>query len=338
MIIKVHSQERIPYTLVSREFHLGYSTVMRWKRRRHNHEVIIGMPGPKKTEPIDLQALATQVKQLDHGIKKTMGTATLYHSHQDQISRRDLQLMVQSVRKIANTPDNHIEWVSPGVVWSIDDTQYRNTKLQQVQDLSSRYKFKIFISRAMTAEKIAKHLDKLFNQYGAPLFLKRDNAGNLNHALVNKVLTDHWVIPFNSPVCYPPYNGGIEKSQYEVKQWLRRHSYPGMTEDLFKSLAEIALHDLNHSPRRVLAGENACEVFFRDKRKNRFDKRQRKEVFEWIKQTAVGLLGQNDRHMKQKQNTAWRMAVKLWLEKNGCVKIEKLQKVSPNFRELLAHN
>ena len=63
---KAHCLERIPYTLMSDELDLSYSTVMRWKRRKNNHEIIIGKPGPKKIERIDLQALAIQINQMDH--------------------------------------------------------------------------------------------------------------------------------------------------------------------------------------------------------------------------------------------------------------------------------
>jgi len=336
---QAHYSEKIPYTLISDELQLGYSTIMRWKRRKNNREIIIGKPGPKKIEPIDLQALASQINQMKHGIKKTMGTTDLYRDHQNQISRRDLQALTHSVRKIVNIPDQCIEWIAPGVVWSIDDTQYQNTKLQQVQDLSARYKFPVLINKSMTADKIAGHLERLFKQYGPPLFLKRDNAGNLNHEYINQVLTNYWVIPFNSPTYYPPYNGGIEKSQCEVKQWLRGHySYFEVTGDLLEHLTQNAIHDLNHLPRRVLSGQNACEVFFRDKQNNQFNKRQRKEIFNSIKQTALALLDDGSRHTKHQQGAAWRTAVKLWLEKNNCIRIEKVQKVLPNFFDLLSHN
>ena len=335
---QAHYSERIPYTLIGDELQLGYSTIMRWKRRKNNREIIIGKPGPKKIEPIDLQALANQISQMDHGIKKTMGTTDMYREYQNQISRRDLQTLTNSVRKMANIPDHQIEWIAPGVVWSIDDTKYRNTKIQQVQDLSARYKFPVLISKSMTADKIAQHLERLFKEYGAPLFLKRDNATNLNHECINEILMNYWVIPFNSPTYYPPYNGGIEKSQCEVKQWLRGHFSLGMIDDLLEHLTQNAIHDLNHSSRRVLSGQNACEVFFRDKQKNKFNKRQRKEIFEWIKQTALAMINEEKCHTKHQQSVVWRTAIKLWLEKNDCIRIKKSQKVLPNFFDLLSHN
>ena len=335
---QAHHIERIPYTLISDELDLGYSTIMRWKRRRNNQEIIIGKPGPKKVEPIDLQALAYQINQMDHGIKRTIGTTDMYHDYQNQISRRDLQTLTRSVRKIVNIPDHRIEWKAPGVVWSIDDTQYRNTKIQQVQDLSARYKFPVLISESMTGDKTANHLEQLFKQYGPPLFLKRDNGTNLNHDCINKVLTNYWVIPLNSPIYCPPYNGGIEKAQGEVKQRLNNSSSNEISEDHLINLTQNALHDLNHMKRRVLHGQNSCEVFFRNKQKNQFNKRQRKEVYEWIKQTVLTLLDEKDCYTKHEQSAAWRTAVKVWLEMNNCIRIKKTQKVLPNFFDLLSHN
>jgi hypothetical protein len=49
-------------------------------------------------------------------------------------------------------------------------------------------------------EEVAGHLDCLFGRFGPPLFCKRDNGGNVNHAAVDDVLGDAMVIPINSPV------------------------------------------------------------------------------------------------------------------------------------------
>jgi hypothetical protein len=61
-----------------------------------------------------------------------------------------------------------------------------------------------------------------FERFGPPLFIKRDNAGNLNHTSVNEVLEEHMVIPINSPYYTPSYNGAIEHCQGEFKTWLHQ--------------------------------------------------------------------------------------------------------------------
>ena len=73
---QAHDLERIPYTLISDELQLGYSTIMRWKRRKNNREIIIGKPGPKKIEPLDLQALASKLTKWITGSRKQWAQRT----------------------------------------------------------------------------------------------------------------------------------------------------------------------------------------------------------------------------------------------------------------------
>jgi len=42
---------------------------------------------------------------------------------------------------------------------------------------------------------VAGYLRALFDQHGAPLFLKRDNGSIFNHRAVDAVLAEHCVIP-----------------------------------------------------------------------------------------------------------------------------------------------
>jgi hypothetical protein len=72
----------------------------------------------------------------------------------------------------------------------------------------------------LPAEQVVSDLTVLFQRYGAPLFLKRDNGSNLVNAPVDEVLAQHGVIPLTSPPYYPRYNGAIEYAQRELKTWL----------------------------------------------------------------------------------------------------------------------
>ena len=91
---------------------------------------------------------------------------------------------------------------------------------------ASRYKFAPLVDERFTGELVAARLDELFAQHGPPLVLKRDNGSNLNSEAVNAVLSRWLVIPLNSPPYYPPYNGGIERAQRELKAALRPGSWP----------------------------------------------------------------------------------------------------------------
>ncbi|HUI05919.1 MAG TPA: transposase family protein [Verrucomicrobiae bacterium] len=122
-----------------------------------------------------------------------------------------------------------IHWQIPGAVWSMDpteltlpcDDQCRKLRLLPVMDLASRYKFAPWAGEHLTGEQVAAHLDELFRRHGPPLVLKRDNGSNLNDEAVNELLSRWLVIPLNSPPHYPPYNGGMERAQRELKTALR---------------------------------------------------------------------------------------------------------------------
>lgn len=123
--------------------------------------------------------------------------------------------------------------------------------LCNMQDLGSRYKFLPMAGGYPVGEEIAGYLNEKFDRYGAPLVLKRDNEGNMNHSIINDVLSESFVLPLNNPPYYAPYNGAIEESQREVKRCLRDKlaldlPAPG---DHITAYAEAAVNDLNHRHR-----------------------------------------------------------------------------------------
>src|SRR4030042_399276 len=82
-----------------------------------------------------------------------------------------------------------IEWLVPGVVWAMDVTEYDlemagKIHLHNTQDLGSRYKFPPLSGECPVGEEIAGFLSEKVCRFGPPLFLKRDNGGNLNHGAV----------------------------------------------------------------------------------------------------------------------------------------------------------
>jgi len=147
-------------------------------------------PGPKKVVPFDPAVLETEIQSLNHGAKRSEVTTNLYRRYQDTLSRRDLSKMVKQVRReVAVERRNHlrrIEWLAPGVVWAMDVTEYDldgvgKIHLHNTQDLGSRYKFPPLSGECPVGEEIAGYLSEKFFRFGPPLFLKRDNGGNLNH-------------------------------------------------------------------------------------------------------------------------------------------------------------
>ena len=168
----------------------------------------------------------------------------------------------------------HVTWKEPNLAWAIDATERgadeRGERLfvHAVQDLCTRYRFAPLVAVESKGEAIARHLEELFREHGAPLFLKRDNGSPLNHAAVDQVLARHGVIPLNSPAHYPKYNGSIEKGIREMKEALGE-CLPQAVRWRPKQVGPYILavhHALNCRPRRSLHGHTAREAYQHQRR------------------------------------------------------------------------
>jgi hypothetical protein len=232
-----------------------------------------------------------------------------------------------------------IAWLAPGVVWSVDDSLYGHdtegclVNLHQIRDLASRYTFNPITGEPTGGETSAGYLDHLFSVCGAPLFFKRDNAGNLNSQTVNDVFNEHLVIPLNSPPQYPPYNGSIEYAQREVKDIMRdklryKPDCPGVH---LCAYAECSVNDLNHQPRRILNGKTSCQVFWGQKDNYRFTKPERRAIYDLILLNAERILNQMQDHSQKSIAAAWRIAVETFLRWKGFITVSINGKVLPNL-------
>ena len=237
IITDIKGKTGMPYALICRAIRIPLSTLGRWRRRKKENRPLLNRPGPKKVEPFDSSLLDAEIRLLNHGAKRSEGTTNLYRRYQETLSRRDLSRMVEQVRReVAADHRNHlrrIEWLVPGVVWAMDVTEYEvggadKIHLHNMQDLGSRYKFPPLSGECPVGEEVAGYLSEKFGRFGPPLFLKRDNGGNLNHGAVNEVLSEFFVLPLNSPTYYAPYNGAIEESQRELKACLREKLIPDL--------------------------------------------------------------------------------------------------------------
>jgi transposase InsO family protein len=201
---------------------------------------------------------------------------------------------------------------------------HKKIRLHQVQDLGARYKFAPLTAEKISAEQVAAKLQDLFTSHGAPLVLKRDNGPALNGQVVDAMLEKHRVIPLNSPAYYPPYNGGMERAQRELKECLLKMLSPLTRYDhgLLESYAAAAASELNHKRRKSLRGKTSCEVFQSGKEALKpYNRRRRKEVFAWIKNLAVSILTQTKGGNQRQPSAAWRVAVETWLRKNDIITV-----------------
>jgi len=350
ILTQLKQQVGWPYQRLCGSIGLSYGNFRRWKHRMACGQPPFSKPGPKKVVPLNLDELRGQVCRLDHGGQRSHGTGELYRQYQSQISRRDLEVLTETVRRELlqqhQAELRHLPWQVPGLVWSFDDAELsRSTHpplyLHQVQDLASRDKFTPGVGEQVLGETVAAHLEQLFLRHGPPLVLKRDNGSNLNQQAVEEVLAPYRVIPLNSPPYYPPYNGGMECAVGELKTALvekilaSRLTLPPQGQ----AWAEVLAHELNHRSRACLHGQVACRVF-QDAQPARkvYTLRKRREIFDWISDLTWALVQVSAVYTQRQVATARRLAVETWLQRNGVITVTQNRKVLPIFPQKTAHN
>lgn len=330
----------IPYGAICKTLQLPLSNFNRWRLRIQRNEAVLKRPGPKKVVPFNGSALETEIRWLDHGWKRSVGATELYQRYRFSVSRRELGRMIEQVRRDLASDYRRrlrrVEWQRPWVAWAMDGTEYdvglsSKIYLCNMQDLGSRYKFLPLAGEYPIGEEIAGYLSEKFDRYGAPLVLKRDNEGNMNHSAVNNVLEEFYVLPLNSPAYYAPYNGAIEESQREVKQCLRE-KLPSDITDLqnhIAAYAEAGVNDLNHRIRPCLNGRTSCQAFFESGSRPAFTKRDRREIYDTIMEKVERILSAMNQSGQAIKESAWRIAVESWLKSRGFINVQINQKCHP---------
>ena len=340
IIEEMKERTGMPYKMICKTLQLPLGSFNRWRCRIREGLVLINPPGPRKVQPFAPSVLDAEIRSLSHGRRRSTGTTGLYQRHQLSLSRRELGRMVERVRQDLwadyRRHLRRIEWVTPGVVWAMDGTEYDvglagKVYLCNMQDLSSRYKFLPLAGEYPVGEEIAGYLNEKFDRYGAPLVLKRDNEGNMNHAAVNGVLEEFFILPLNSPGYYAPYNGAIEESQRELKSCLREKLVLGLPDcsDHLAAYAEAAVNDLNHRIRPCLNGRTSCQVFFESTDKPVFTKRERREIYDSIMEKVEKILSAMKQPAQAVRELAWRIALESWLRSKGYIKVHINQKCHP---------
>lgn len=348
-IERVKRETGQPYRIVCQEMNGVYSSIMRWKSHIDAGMAPAQKPGPAKVEPLDLVELINRLRLLAMGRERTRGTGTLYAEYRDRISRRDLQELVKRIRremrKEADALARRIEWHVPSVIWAMDDTEVQGKdeqkhKIHVVHDMGSRYTLRV-LTDEMLADgwKIARTLVGLFEKYGAPLFMKMDNGGNLNHHAVLRVLSEYGVIPLNSPAYYPPYNGGMEHKQGELKtelgNWIEENE---SNLQVVRLAAEVSGHELNHKSREILGNRTACRAMDDGRQFARlFTRRDRKEVFEEITAMTVDIAVELDEHTNAAVETAFRYAAEAWMQSNNIITVKQNGEVLPPLYQIRTH-
>lgn len=318
------------------------ATVLRWRARAHAGVPLLAKPGPKKPEPLDPETVRQKIAQLDHGRRRTAGTTALYAEWSDAISRRRFQELVAEERRHQFDNLKRIEWLVPGVVWSIDTTEYgpEKIKITPLRDLAAKYQLPTPLVEAREeGARIAVYLDRMFKQEGPPMFLKRDLGSPLICQAVDQVLERHHVLPLNSPPGYPQYNGAMERSMRDLQEALEQRHWTGRPVPLSVEV-ELATHQLNHRRLRSLGNRTPCQVFYDPTRRLQLHGASRqkifREVFEQFWQ-CIEVMPDRPRH---KTTAAWRWVVETWLRRQGWITVKEKQptNVSTNSQPFFSQN
>ena len=338
LVREMKAEHSVPYATGVAMAEVSYPTFMRWNSRYESGCELVSVPGPKKIERLELDALRNDVFRLGFGPKRTSGTGGIHRKYRNQISRRDLDAIISKSRRESLDERlslmRRITWNTPRSVWSMDVTEAAvnggKVFVNLLQDMSSKYKLhSISDYEEPCGEEIAGQLEHAFRKNGPPLFLKRDNGGNLNHAAVRDVLERHMVIPFNSPPYYPKFNGSVENSNREMKKeesfaLVRElEAYKGNELSLY---TDNVLNCLNHKKRGVLGEKCSCLAFFGSEKLN-VTRRDRKEIYEWIIEQKLEIKEELGDGIKD--DKAIRLAIETWLLMNGHITVARNGEVLP---------
>ena len=173
----VKSRYGVDQTTLATVAGMSASSYKRYKRRIRCGDVPVKRPGVKKVAPIDLQELEQQIKDLDHGKRRSAGTGRLYQANSHGISRREFNAMVRQARSAYNRESTsalcRVRWLCPDIAWALDGMQYNGCYVQNLQDLCSHYKFAPLTTAHMPCgEEIAGHLERHLTGSARRCFLK----------------------------------------------------------------------------------------------------------------------------------------------------------------------
>lgn len=311
---------------------LPRSSVQRWQSRLRRGLPAVGRPGPARRQ--DAPALLdAQIAALPAGARRTRNTGRLWHHWRTLISRRDFARRVAERRRQAahrrRLATRRLRWLAPGTVWATDTAQLGAQRWNLVCDLGSRLRFEPMLDPALTAARVADHLRRLFERFGAPLVLKRDNGSNLASREVDALLAEYQVIDLTSPAHYPAYNGGVEYAQQELKT-VAATLVDRTGEPLDRALRE-APDWLNAAPRPCLGGAsagalfNACQPLLQA----RSTLNGRKEAKRWIIERTCTILNRMEKCNRRTIRAARRHATEEWMMSVGLVADAGTNKVLP---------
>jgi hypothetical protein len=330
--------------MLCRSVRLPYSTLRRCRTRRRAACPIRRKPGPAKSGALPVAEFRSRVAHLVHCPKLTRGSGLLVQDFRDALSRRRIQAFLASLRRRFNrrlrNAKLHVTWHLPNLAWAIDAMLLRTSAADPgvvvvlARDLASHFHFEPLVLPAESALDNLRWLRLLIARHGPPLFLKRDNGAPFNADIINDLLAERCILPINSPVRRPSYNGAIEHGVGSCKRAIFDALDPTQPVPEIHRLMPLlrsVIHLHNARPRRSLRGLSPARAYF-DYQNASWSRTRRHEIFRWISARAESTLQTkwetSDHHSRAK---AWRSAVVAWLRCQALITVSRKPQLSPIF-------
>ena len=329
--------------MLCRSLRVPYGTLRRWRARHRADRPIRRNPGPAKTGALPVAEFRSRVACLVHRPKLTRGTGRLISFFTGSLSRRRIRDFVTRLRDRHNhwlrAAKLHVTWHRTNLAWAIDAMRLRTSAADPgvivvlARDLASHFHFDPLVLPAESALENLRWLRRLIARHGPPLFLKRDNGAPFNAGIIDGFLAGRCILPLNSPVRHPSYNGAIEHGVGSCKRAIlaaldRAHPVPDIPRLLPLLRAIIHLH--NARPRRSLGGLSPALAYFGHPPAT-WPRSRRHEIFDWISAHAESILEAkwetSDHHSRA---SAWRSAVVAWLRCQHLITVSPKPQPSPN--------
>lgn len=331
--------------MLCRSLRMPYSTLRRWRARRRATCPIRRKPGPAKTCALPVADFRSRVARLLHGMRRSRGSGRLVADFASCLSRRRIRAFVARRRQRRNrrlrASRHHVSWRLPNLAWAIDAFHLRHgpgdpgAVVVLARDLASHHHFEPLVLPAESAADNLRWLHRLTARHGPPLFLKRDNGAPFNAEVIDEFLAERGILPINSPIRRPAYNGAIEHGVGSCKRAILAALDPTQPVPEARRLVPLLLsvvHLHNARPRRSLGGHSPAQAYFG--RQARWSKKRRHEIFRWISARAESTLQTKwkrpDHHSRV---TAWRRAVVAWLRCQHLITVSLKPQLSPIFAD-----
>ena len=297
-----------------------------------------------KLRSLPVSELRRHLRELRHASKRSHGAGAIHANFHESLSRREADALIARLRERDKRRRRdrtlHLTWKHPNLCWAMDATWLRTSPHDPgvhavlARDLASHFHFEPLVLKAENAQANREWLHRLIKRHGPPMVLKRDNGSPFNTPEIDDLLAAYGILPLNSPVCQPTYNGAIEHGIGSFKRELAELLDPGKPiaeQAALPQLVRAVTHLRNARSRRSLRGTSPATAYHQHPHFKR-TRMERYQIFEWIlghAQAKLGTTWETSDHYAR--SAAWRRSVETWLRCQDLINVTRNPKPSPHF-------